>query len=75
MKQELLEWVKSKCEPKGVQVNNFTTSWQDGLAIAALVESLRPATLDLETLKQQVKGGDCDARLTTTQLALAVCVL
>jgi len=71
MKSELLEWVKSKCEPKGVQVTNFTSSWQDGLAIAALVESLRPSTLDLEALKQQVKGGDVDARLTTTQLAIA----
>ncbi len=28
--------------------------------------------LDLEALKQQVKGGDVDARLTTTQLAIAV---
>jgi hypothetical protein len=28
MKHELLEWVKSKCEPKGVQVTNFTSSWQ-----------------------------------------------
>jgi hypothetical protein len=36
------------------------------------VESLRPSTLDLEALKQQVKGGDVDARLTTTQLAIAV---
>ena len=35
-KQALLAWVKSKMPPE-IPVNNFTTDWNDGRAIAALV--------------------------------------
>ena len=35
-KQALLDWVKNKMPPK-ITINNFTTDWNDGRAIAALV--------------------------------------
>ena len=35
-KQALLNWVKNKMPPE-IPINNFTTDWNDGRAIAALV--------------------------------------
>jgi filamin len=44
----LLEWVKKQVKPYKVQEpNNFTTSWQDGQVLAALVDSLSPGVYDL----------------------------
>lgn len=36
------------------EVNNFTTSWADGVAIAELVEALKPGQLDNSNLKSKV---------------------
>ena len=40
-KQALLAWVKSKMPPE-IPMNNFTTDWNDGRAIAALVDAVEP---------------------------------
>lgn len=40
-KQALLAWVKSKLPPE-IPMNNFTTDWNDGRAIAALVDAIEP---------------------------------
>lgn len=40
-KQALLAWVKSKMPPE-IPMNNFTTHWNDGRAIAALVDAIEP---------------------------------
>ena len=37
----LLAWVKSKMPP-GIPMNNFTTHWNDGRAIAVLVDAVEP---------------------------------
>jgi len=45
-KQRLLEWIRSKIPEKNI--TNFTSDWNDGTAIAALVDALgpgRPTTL------------------------------
>jgi hypothetical protein len=39
-KQRLLAWIQSKIPEKNI--TNFTTDWNDGTAIAALVEALAP---------------------------------
>jgi filamin len=39
----LLRWVQSKIPWKNVQ--NFTTSWQDGTALCELIEVLKPGTI------------------------------
>lgn len=40
-KQALLAWVKSKMPPE-IPMNNFTTDWNDGRAVAALVDAVEP---------------------------------
>mmetsp|Transcript_28060 Transcript_28060/g.78480 ORF Transcript_28060/g.78480 Transcript_28060/m.78480 type:complete len:965 (+) Transcript_28060:126-3020(+) len=47
-RQDLLLWVQNRCEEKGVEVNNFTTDFEDGTALAALVSSVRGADLKVE---------------------------
>ncbi|XP_050531190.1 filamin-A isoform X2 [Daktulosphaira vitifoliae] len=40
-KQRLLNWIKNKL-PDGVPVSNFTTDWNDGRAVGALVDAVAP---------------------------------
>lgn len=40
-KQKLMNWINSKLPPD-VQISNFTTDWNDGRAISALVDSCAP---------------------------------
>ena len=42
-KQRLLAWIQSKIPEK--KITNFTTDWNDGTAIAALVDALAPGTM------------------------------
>jgi filamin len=47
-KWELLEWVRKQIAPYDVPqkpLRNFTTDWQDGKVISALVDSLKPGVL------------------------------
>eukprot|EP01120_Amphizonella_sp_Union-15-10_P008474 TRINITY_DN3052_c0_g3_i3.p1 TRINITY_DN3052_c0_g3~~TRINITY_DN3052_c0_g3_i3.p1 ORF type:complete len:1266 (+),score=382.28 TRINITY_DN3052_c0_g3_i3:257-3799(+) len=44
-KNALLEWVASKVKPRGVQVNNFNTDWQDGKILYHLTDVLKPGAL------------------------------
>jgi hypothetical protein len=55
-KEALLEWAK-KCTAnyENVNVMNFTTSWSDGLAFAALVHNYRPSSLDFKSLVKENK--------------------
>mmetsp|Transcript_16036 Transcript_16036/g.48178 ORF Transcript_16036/g.48178 Transcript_16036/m.48178 type:complete len:1595 (+) Transcript_16036:188-4972(+) len=39
--QQLLMWAQSRVRPFGVEVSNFTTSFQDGKAFAAVVSSIK----------------------------------
>jgi filamin len=48
-----LKWVQSKIPHKNVQ--NFTTSWQDGTALCELAEVLKPGQLDPKSLNPENK--------------------
>lgn len=51
-KQALLQWVKGCVEGyPNVRVKNFTKSWQDGLAFAALLCNFCPELLDFDSLE------------------------
>ncbi|GMT21276.1 hypothetical protein PFISCL1PPCAC_12573 [Pristionchus fissidentatus] len=43
-KQRLLAWIRSKL-PADVPVTNFTSDWNDGVALGALVDALAPGPL------------------------------
>lgn len=44
-KQRLLSWVQNKVGDK--PLNNFTTDWNDGTAVGALVDSIAPGALNM----------------------------
>jgi filamin len=49
-KGALLEWVRKRIAPYHVPVNDFDRSWQDGKALAALTDSLKPGKIPLNSL-------------------------
>jgi Ca2+-binding EF-hand superfamily protein len=58
-KEGLLLWVRRKTEPyKNVDVKDFTYSFQDGLALCALIHRHRPDLLDYDKLTSEDKMGN-----------------
>ncbi|XP_043929496.1 nesprin-2 [Protopterus annectens] len=52
-KQALLSWVKEQCsKSEAVPVNDFTSSWRNGLAFLAVIHSLRPELINMEEAYQ-----------------------
>ncbi|XP_051540157.1 smoothelin-like [Myxocyprinus asiaticus] len=51
VKQMLLDWCRAKTEPyEGVDIQNFSSSWADGLAFCALVHRFFPEGFEYSTL-------------------------
>ncbi|KAL2079581.1 hypothetical protein ACEWY4_025325 [Coilia grayii] len=51
VKQMLLDWCRAKTEPyEGVEIQNFSSSWADGLAFCALVHRFFPEGFEYCTL-------------------------
>jgi len=46
-KSELLRWVQNQVKPFNVPVNNFGSDWSDGKVLCALVNSLRPNSINM----------------------------
>lgn len=66
-KDELLEWVRSKIGPKtsyGYDIQNFQKDWNDGRALAALIDSLSgghfPNHRELPVGDRQKHNRNCD---------------
>jgi len=49
-KSELLRWVQNQVKPYNVPVNNFGNDWSDGRVLCALVNSVRPNSVNMGTL-------------------------
>ncbi|XP_035715809.1 dystrophin isoform X4 [Folsomia candida] len=61
LEKALLAWCQQNTEPyPGVDIKNFTTSWSDGLAFAALIHRWRPDILDFGSV---VSKSDRNERL------------
>ncbi|XP_068191087.1 smoothelin-like protein 1 [Antennarius striatus] len=51
VKQMLLDWCRAKTEPyEGVDIQNFSSSWKDGIAFCALVHRFFPDAFEYSTL-------------------------
>jgi len=61
--QGLLKWAQNSSSNYGVPIDNFKSSFKDGKAISALVDSLQPGSIDLK------KTGD---PLTATKRAMDI---
>ncbi|XP_077589622.1 smoothelin-like 1 [Stigmatopora nigra] len=52
IKQRMLQWCRSKTQHyKGVNIDNFSSSWSDGMAFCALVHRFFPDAFDYSALK------------------------
>ncbi|KRY29002.1 EH domain-binding protein 1 [Trichinella spiralis] len=50
--QDLLSWCQQVARDyRGVKITNFSSSWRNGLAFAALVHHFRPDLIDFDTLR------------------------
>ena len=50
----LMKWCQERMSSyKGIEIKNFSSSWNDGLAFCALLHSYIPQKLDYETLRQE----------------------
>ena len=65
-KRGLLEWAKRACKAQGVKVSNFTTSWNNGRALCALIANFRG---DLLTMAQV---GPKEDAMANTEKALTI---
>eukprot|EP01101_Sappina_pedata_P006195 TRINITY_DN3024_c0_g1_i2.p1 TRINITY_DN3024_c0_g1~~TRINITY_DN3024_c0_g1_i2.p1 ORF type:complete len:423 (-),score=133.14 TRINITY_DN3024_c0_g1_i2:63-1331(-) len=51
----LFQWVQNRTEGYGLEVKNWTTSWQNGLVYCALLHSYHPNLIDYKSLKPENK--------------------
>ncbi|CAD6230968.1 GSCOCG00006901001-RA-CDS, partial [Cotesia congregata] len=54
IKERLLSWCRAKTkEYENVQIDNFSTSWNNGLAFCALLHHFKPEAFDYDKLKPE----------------------
>lgn len=73
-KQALLAWVKSKIPPV-IPMNNFTTDWNDGRAIVALVNAIEPGLypgVDPEDLDPNDAENNVQKAINVAELYLGI---
>lgn len=50
----LIKWCQERlADYKGIEIKNFSSSWNDGLAFCALMHSYLPDKIDFETLRHE----------------------
>ncbi len=60
-KSSLLEWVRNRVKPyPKVHVDNFTTSWGDGLAFLAILHSQNPSLFNFDAIDPSRKHENLD---------------
>nr|XP_033467798.1 smoothelin-like protein 1 isoform X2 [Epinephelus lanceolatus] len=68
IKQILLEWCRSKTIGyKNIDIQNFSSSWSDGMAFCALVHSFFPLDFDYNTLDPANRKHNLQLAFTTAE--------
>lgn len=76
LRNALLSWVKSKtANYKNVEITNFSTSWANGLALAALIHSLDPSQFDYSSLTTKKSKYNFKTALAAAEKLGLICPL
>ncbi|KAM4727370.1 uncharacterized protein FYW61_012902 isoform 2-T3 [Anableps anableps] len=68
IKQILLEWCRSKTIGyKNIDIQNFSSSWSDGMAFCALVHAFFPLEFDYNTLNPANRKQNLELAFTTAE--------
>ncbi|XP_017571671.1 smoothelin-like 1 [Pygocentrus nattereri] len=76
IKQKILHWCSNKTRNyEGVSIENFSSSWSDGLAFCALVHRFFPDAFDFSTLKANEREKNFTLAFSTAESLADCCPL
>ncbi|XP_016360927.1 smoothelin-like isoform X2 [Sinocyclocheilus anshuiensis] len=74
IKQMLLDWCRSKTRSyENVNIQNFSSSWSDGMAFCALVHNFFPEAFDYSSLSAANRKQNFEVAFSTADRKLADC--
>ncbi|KAI7801954.1 smoothelin-like 1 [Triplophysa rosa] len=76
IKQKILQWCRNKTQTyEGVNIENFSSSWSDGLAFCALVHHFFPDAFDFSSLKASEREKNFTLAFSTAESLADCCPL
>ncbi|XP_077093846.1 smoothelin-like 1 [Siphateles boraxobius] len=76
IKQKILNWCRNKTQKyEGVCIENFSSSWSDGLAFCALVHRFFPSAFDFSSLKASEREKNFSLAFSTAESLADCCPL
>uniref|UniRef100_A0A3P9PXY0 Smoothelin-like 1 n=1 Tax=Poecilia reticulata TaxID=8081 RepID=A0A3P9PXY0_POERE len=76
IKQKILQWCRNKTRKyEGVNIENFSSSWSDGLAFCALIHRFFPEAFDYSSLKPQEREKNFTLAFQTAESLADCCPL
>lgn len=68
VKDMLLRWARAKTRDyEGVQIENFSSSWADGMAFAALIHHFFPDAYDMSQLSKHTRKQNFELAFRTAE--------
>ncbi|XP_072519850.1 smoothelin-like 1 [Salminus brasiliensis] len=76
IKQKILHWCSNKTRDyEGISIENFSSSWSDGLAFCALVHRFFPSAFDFSSLKASEREKNFTLAFSTAETLADCCPL
>uniref|UniRef100_A0A3B3U3U5 Smoothelin-like 1 n=1 Tax=Poecilia latipinna TaxID=48699 RepID=A0A3B3U3U5_9TELE len=76
IKQKILQWCRNKTRKyEGVNIENFSSSWSDGLAFCALIHRFFPEAFDYSSLKPEEREKNFTLAFQTAESLADCCPL